>query len=298
MTWREIPAMDTTQRHRFDHDGYLVLRGFLAEHEVRRLHRAVERLEESVLPLLVEEPWHRGAFGQTYRHDPQRGLLVSGAQGAGRTVVIEDFWNADAEFSLLLDHAPTLAIARAAIRGRIGINNSEVRVRHAGNHTGAHMGGPLSQKYMYRHDGAGFDCAMVRFIYFTQRVRAADGAFCVIPGSHKDACAPVPGALPEDEPGMVPLEVEPGDVVFFTENLRHGGFVNRGPQVRRTLHVGYGPCWMRSQNAGTLDDPPYLTASTWARLTPAQRDLFLIHPEADPCSRLPPGSRAPELAAV
>ena len=289
--------MDTTQKHRFDHDGYLVLRGFLAESEVRLLHRAVERLEESVQPLLAVEPTLRGAFNQAYRHDARRGLLVSGARAAGRTVIVEDFWNADPDFALLLDHAPSLAIARAAIRERIAINNSEVRIRYEGNRTGAHMGGPLSRKYTFRRDGGGFDCAMVRFIYFTQEVRAADGAFCVVPGSHKDGFPPIEGRLPEDEPDMVPLEVGPGDAVFFTENLRHGGFLNKGPQVRRTLHVGYGSSWMRSQNAGTLDDPPYLTAETWARLTPAQRDLFLVHPEGEACARLPKGSRAEALAA-
>ena len=79
---------------------------------------------------------------------------------------------------------------------------------------------------------------------------------------------------PDREPGVVGLEVKAGDAIFFTEALRHGGLTNRSTQVRKTLHVGYGPHFMMSQNIATMDEPPYLTDATRARLTAAQLDLF------------------------
>ena len=95
----------------------------------------------------------------------------------------------------------------------------------------------------------------------------AGGAFCVAPASHK-ASLPVPEEYvrnPDLDPSMVGLEVKAGDVsrprhpppprrqrpnhtltlarqaVFFTENLRHGGFTNTTDVPRLTVHVGYGP---------------------------------------------------------
>ena len=69
-----------------------------------------------------------------------------------------------------------------------------------------------------------------------------------------------------------------GDAIFFTEALRHGGLTNRSEQVRKTLHVGYGPHFLMSQNIATMDELPYLTDTTRARLTSAQLDLFRPYP--------------------
>jgi ectoine hydroxylase-related dioxygenase (phytanoyl-CoA dioxygenase family) len=70
--------------------------------------------------------------------------------------------------------------------------------------------------------------------------------------------------------------VKSGDAIYFTENLRHGGLTNRSAQVRKTLHVGYGPVWMMSQNIATMDEPQNITEETLARYDEAQRSLFLL----------------------
>ena len=75
---------------------------------------------------------------------------------------------------------------------------------------------------------------------------------------------------------MVGLEVKAGDA--FTEHLRHGGFTNRSDTVRKTLHVGYGPHWMMSQNIATMDEPQHITEETAARFDEEQRNLFRAWP--------------------
>ena len=77
------------------------------------------------------------------------------------------------------------------------------------------------------------------------------------------------------------LEVNAGDAIFFTENVRHGGFTNRSNQVRKTLHVGYGPYWLMSQNHSTMDEPQFITQATFERLTDAQRNLFRAYPPSE-----------------
>ena len=73
---------------------------------------------------------------------------------------------------------------------------------------------------------------------------------------------------------MIPLEVKAGDAILFTENLRHGGLPNLSNQIRKTLHVGYGPFWLKSQNIATMDQDPYILPQTMERYDDEQRELF------------------------
>eukprot|EP01052_Picozoa_sp_SAG31_P020122 SAG31_NODE_1499_length_8091_cov_2.089590_6_plen_141_part_00 len=125
---------------------------------------------------------------------------------------------------------------------------------------------------------------MVRMIYFIDDVKNEDGAFCVAPGTHKSNMAPPPDFAPvhpDYDPTMVGLEVRAGDAVLFTEALRHGGFTVTSGVPRKTLHVGYGPYWLMSQNISTMDEPPFLLEETYQRYTDAQRALFNAWPRED-----------------
>ena len=98
---------------------------------------------------------------------------------------------------------------------------------------------------------------------------------CFVPGSHRSQLpVPVQTAV-EDEPGVVAVPVKAGDAVLFTEACRHGGFVNHSSQTRYTLHVGYGPAHLRSQNIATMDEDPNVTPALLARISPAQAGLLV-----------------------
>jgi len=141
------------------------------------------------------------------------------------------------------------------------------------------MGGPIEAKYRYHFGPEGSDCVMVRMIYFVHDVAAGEGEFSVVPGTHKSNLSSPFGNDPDQEPGMIGLPVRAADAILFTENLRHGGLRNRSQRVRKTLHVGYGPYWMQSQNIATMDEPQFITPATWARYSPKQRLLFNRHPD-------------------
>ena len=115
---------------------------------------------------------------------------------------------------------------------------------------------------------------MVRMVYFVHDVSNEEGAFCVVPGTHKGNLPAPYGNNPDEEPGMIGLEVKAGDAIFFTEALRHGGLTNRSERTRKTIHVGYGPNWMMSQNIATMDEPQHLTEATRARFSVEQQDLL------------------------
>src|SRR5262249_14545402 len=133
-----------------------------------------------------------------------------------------------------------------------------------------------STKYRYNVLAGEIDCMMVRMVYFLHDVGLDDGPICFVPGSHKSAFeVPVKTSV-DDEPGAVGIACKAGDAVLFTEACRHGGFVNRGEKARYTLHVGYGPWFLRSQNIATMDEEPNLSEALLSRLTEEQRKLLVL----------------------
>ncbi len=267
--------MNDFEKYEFDRLGYIVIPSFLTDAQVETLSAAIDALEEDALSQASRPPDKISAYGLEYRHNSERGYFASGAREEGNTLIIEDFFNADPVFDVLINHEPTMAYIRAIVQERPTINNSEIRIRYPGNQTGSHMGGPVGRKHRYYYSSQGIDCMMVRMVYFVHDVGPGQGEFCVAPATHKSNMAsPYEGSNPDTEPGMIGLPVKAGDAILFTENLRHGGLTNRSQQTRKTLHVGYGPYWMKSQNHSTMDEEPYILPGTFARLTKEQQLLF------------------------
>ena len=272
--------MNEIERYEFDRQGFVVIENMITPAQVASLAAAVDALEEHAVARLDAPPRTRSPWGAEYHRDPDLGYHVQGARAERSTVIIEDFWNAAPAFDLLIGHQPTMDYVNSVIQGRPTINNSEIRIRYRGNQSTNHGGTRAANgKYRYLVNRHGIDCMMVRMVYFLHDVSREQGAFCVVPGTHKgNFDCPYDTNDPDREPGVVGLEVKAGDAIFFTEALRHGGVTNRSTQVRKTLHVGYGPHFMMSQNIATMDEPPYLTGTTRARLAPAQLDLFRPYP--------------------
>jgi len=270
--------MNDFEKYEFDRLGYIVIPNILTDAQVASLSAAIDEAEEHALAQVDRPPDKISAYGLEYRHNPEKGYYVSGAGGEGNTLLIDEFFNMDPAFDVLVDHAPTMSYIRAIVQERPTINNSELRIRYPGNQTASHCGGPVGLKLRYYYNASGINCMMVRMVYFVHDVGPGQGEFCVVPATHKSNMAsPYEGADPDKEPGMVGLPVKAGDAILFTENLRHGGLTNRSRRTRKTLHVGYGPFWLKSQNHSTMDEEPYILSSTFARYTESQRMLFRSH---------------------
>lgn len=267
--------MTDIEKYEFDRLGYLVLPGLLGPAEVARLAWAVDELEAHALVRVAQPPRKKSAWGSEYHVNAEKGYYVSGEQKEGSTLIIEDFFNADPAFDRLVNHGPTMDIIRGIVQERPTINNSEIRIRYQGNQSHTHMGGPISGKYRYSYNAKGIDCMMVRMIYFVHDVGPEDGPFCVVPATHKSNLVSPYGTSDADaEPGMLALPVKAGDAILFTENLRHGGRSIRSGRTRKTLHVGYGPFWMKSQNIATMDEEQNILPATLVRYTAEQRTMF------------------------
>ena len=272
--------MTEEERYEFDRNGYVVIEEMLTAGEVASLKAAVDRLEEHAAARVDRPPRKKSPWGAEYHADEDLGYHVQGERAEGKTLIIEDFWNADEAFDVLVGHERTLEYVRAVVAPRPTVNNSEIRIRYKGN-ASPHHGGSRgeNQKYRYNFASERIDCMMVRMIYFVHDNDAEGGAFTVVPGTHKSNLPSPYGNDPDTEPGTVALEVKAGWGIFFTEALRHGGRTNRSDRVRKTIHVGYGPYWMQSQNMATMDEPPFVTEATRARWSEEQRQLFRSWPE-------------------
>lgn len=267
--------MNEIEQYEFDRLGYIVIEEMLTNDQVASLAAAVDRLEEHALAHVNLPPRKVSAWGAEYHASDALGYHVQGERAEGKTLIVEDFWNADPAFDVLANHERTMGYVRALVVPRPTVNNSEIRIRYTGNASGHHGGMRReNQKYDFSFRHGRMDCMMVRMIYFIHDNDAAGGAFTVVPGTHKSNLPCPYDTNPDTEPGTVSLEVKAGDAILFTEALRHGGRTNLSAQTRKTLHVGYGPYWMQSQNISTMDEPPHITESTRQRWTPEQRALF------------------------
>ena len=118
--------MNTFETYEFDRLGYIVIPNLLTKDQVRELAAAIDTLEEDAVAQLGRPPDKKSAWGPVYRHNIEKGYYVSGARDEGKTVIIEDFFNADPAFDVLVDHPATMAYIGEIVPERPTINNSEI----------------------------------------------------------------------------------------------------------------------------------------------------------------------------
>ena len=155
--------MNEIELYEFDRVGYITIADFLTEDQVGSLAAAVDVLEEEAAARAAIAPRWKSPIGRfDYHHNVERGYYVSGARETGNTLIVEDFFNADPAFDMLVNHAPTMSYVHAIVQEQPTINNSEIRIRYPGNQTGTHMGGPIGVKHRYGYNQKGINCMMVR----------------------------------------------------------------------------------------------------------------------------------------
>ena len=106
---------------------------------------------------------------------------MDGSGDNGASTMIEDYFNADPAFDLLIDHPKTMTYINTIIQERPTINNSEIRLRYPHNYSGSHQpgvqqSGPPKGKYQYQVSNGEVDCKMVRMVYFVDDVTNDGGA--------------------------------------------------------------------------------------------------------------------------
>ena len=167
------------------------------------------------------------------------------------------------------------------------VGSAEIRYRYKGNKTTTHMGGPVDVRNRYNWvggqmkvgDGTGvqarfIDLVNLRMMIALHDIGMDDGPFCLVPGSHKANLLSRFGLDPQLEPGMQAVIMRKGDVLFFTENMRHGGLTNVSGKPRKSIHLLYSQSWSPSQSQVHFNEPLRIHKKAWDRYSPAQRAYF------------------------
>ena len=133
--------MTEIEQYEFDRQGYIVIPEFLSASETARLADAVERLLEHAVSQVTLPPRKRSAWGSEHHADAELGYHVQGEAAEGKTIIIEDFWNADPAFDFLVNHRATMEYIRVIVAQRPTISNSEIRVRYRATPAGTTVDG-------------------------------------------------------------------------------------------------------------------------------------------------------------
>ncbi len=89
-------------------------------------------------------------------------------------------------------------------------------------------------------------------IGFSRDYTKENGAFCIVPGSHKLCRHPKPGEGVED---AIPVEAPAGSAIVFHGNVWHGAFPRLTPGIRLSVNTYYcGPAFPLS---GKLSGPDH-----------------------------------------
>ncbi len=288
--------MKDTEKYLFDLNGYLLVKGLLSEDEARKYLAAADTLEKHIEKHIDAEPQFLGHSSIRYRFDKEFNCYsYKNQMGGGLQYVVDDFLNASSEFDSVVNHAATMRYVEELAPGPYRIGSSELRYRYKSNVTHTHMGGMVDSRNHYEFVGRSmndtaarvrrprdFNLLTVRALYALHDVPIEQGPLCVVPGSHKsNYFSPYNSREPTEEAGMIPIPMEAGDAIFFTENIRHGGFPNLLDKPRKTIHLMISPSWVASQSPIHWDEHVYVSPEAWARYSEEQRAVLPPPTQAD-----------------
>lgn len=221
------PATVTDRdRFLFDLNGYLLLRGALAEQDRAELLEEVTQLER--LPH-DDSRWRKpradGKESQPTRQDSPGQLRLNGLLRLREA------------FDRLIDHP---AVYPYLCEFMVGpqLSNTWSISKDKGNDNGWWHRGVEPQQYAVRNGR--IHNRMLNTVYFLTDNGPDDGCMTVIPGGHKSNFDLRWGDHRGlDMPGSVAVTGEAGDVLIFSEALLHNGLANTSGRRRTNIYFNY-----------------------------------------------------------
>lgn len=235
----------------FRDNGYLIMRGIIPPRDVDELRRAAEALQEDAVSKLAHPDYLAGAKrlnADWIEHDEDHYVYREKQDGAFVFHRIERLYGRDPVFA-------RIAMSNALLNNVWQILGRPFWPR-AGNmvlklpHEGAPVRWHQDIPYLYwsagGHPGRGRPSThpipnFTTDIYLDSSSET-NGCLYAVPGSHRGGTVDVDRLVAEHGwrlPGSVPLELEPGDVMFHHVAVVHGSAENRSPALRRTFYIHY-----------------------------------------------------------
>lgn len=244
--------MLTQEQVRFFHDnGYLIMRGLLPQRDIQALRQSVDRLQQDAIAKIHQSGYFddcKHLSKDWIEHNVDHYVYRRKPDGAYSFHRIERGYTQDPIFAQVAMSPRLLTPAWQVIERpfwpRAG--NVVVKLPHEGAEVRWHQDIPYLYWSTGGHPGKGRPAThpIPNFntdIYLEPSNRE-NGCLWAIPGSHLNGTVDVDAMVAKDGwylKGAVPLDLEPGDVMFHHVALVHGSPENRSPQLRRTFYVHY-----------------------------------------------------------
>lgn len=246
-----MTSVSADERFEFDVQGYLHLKGAMPPDEVQQYLAWIEdMIQVDLEPFKADDPESR--FHQM-NHPVSR------------------IFDVDIRFACLLDHPAVTPYLIEFLGADYRHIDNDVLFSYPDYEGGEWHRGVREHPTGHVVDGK-FICPMVKVFFCVTDVGPDEGAFAVIPGSHK-AQFPVEhqidGKNRVDMPGQHIFDnVKAGDIVIFNEALIHTGRPNPSSKIRKTLIVNFG-----RKDAGVWETY-HPREATLAAVTPRQREIL------------------------
>lgn len=221
----EIVVTDE-DRYLFDLQGFLMLRGAIAEQDQREMLAEIERLEGMEFD---DSRFKQHVAGK--KGDPTK-MVIDGAY-----VRLNSLFRISDAFDRLIDYPTVLPYLKAFIN-RPQLANGWVISKFAGADYGGWHRGVSPEQYTVRHGR--INTRMLNSVYFLTDNGPDDGCMAVIPGGHKSNFdLPWNNYSGVKLPGSIRVTGKPGDVLIFSEALLHTGLPKTTQGRRTNVYFNY-----------------------------------------------------------
>jgi hypothetical protein len=204
----------------FDTQGFFILKDVLSNHEINLIKGVFSELENND----YEDKWKISEKGMGTKSKSGNALRLNGWP---RLTEELDFLIAHPRIQIYLDefmHKPYL------------VNTWYINKSQGKGDIGWHSGLPSSGHYNYR--GKSYS-NMINTIWALDENNIKTGCPIVLPGSHKRVFDYSNNYQGLAMPGSIPVNLNPGDVLLFSEATLHGGLAMMSEGQRRNIYINH-----------------------------------------------------------
>ncbi len=240
--------MTPEERYLFDLQGYLVLRQVMSSDLVEQINAEIDRLEtlddKEAASLGIMRAYH-----QKKEPDGSDFPQKTAREESGPSRSLDYDCNAlrlGGPFEELIDCPATLPYIEAMISDPVRLDSYAFMSRNRGQRSPLHHGYAELLPYSeFAIENGQFKCISLKIAYALTDVSVEEGAFVVMPGSHKSNFNnPFAGSTPDEKNPLIQVcPCKAGDAVIFSEDITHGAMMNKSNKTRRTLFISYAPAF-------------------------------------------------------
>jgi hypothetical protein len=230
----ELPHMTDEEKYLFDLQGFILVKGVLGAETLKQLHASMEEHG-------IQKP----------DNHPNKSRF-------------SNFLSWGEEWCQLVDHPRILPFLNDLIGAKFRLDHAYGMAARSGGEEGGfglhHHAGMFNHACYYMTHGQTMHNGLMVVSYALVDMPAGGGGFCCVPGSHK-ALFPTPKQYysTENNPLLVQVPMQAGDVVIFSEALTHGTMKWTNAHERRSVLLKYCPHYMQWTTGPMKSDFPGLT---------------------------------------